>query len=578
MAMEKSFVLKFQRETYDIDYSANAAFYAFAGNRYYYKFTQFIDTDDLKLLEKYIQNDDRNLFPIKLLDEAGNNHWCICKIISLENEECTLEIALFQDIKDLVINVEKQLDMANYILEIYGDYYFQYDNSSEKLFIYAAHKGFKKIATMTIKELEENLTKSADQELQVKISTFLLTLKSGVGFSSLIINTDIVAVDGKERPVLIKMASYETTDKTIQASGYIHIIEEDRSGMVLKLPEVDYLTGVLNKAEITKLAVSRINTQKMPNTTIAIIDVDHFKSVNDNYGHQKGDEVLKKVAQIIEREAGPKNLTGRIGGDEFLVIFADVDNMEKNREYLRGMKNAIHMEYPGVDGTPIITLSIGCASYPKDADNYEDLLTLADYSLYLAKKKGKDRYIIYDVQKHDSLSQIQESKKNANVTGREEMTASNAVCTIYDKLLNSSEYEIHDLLEDVVRYMKFDRAVVYAGEDMKLISIAGDNSPSTEVIADNSVYLKNKEYLEKFSDKGMLIINNIGFFQNRIPEVYEKFEKQNSVSVMQFRLKDKNNNPFVLSIEAVSRIVAWNQENMKYYRLLAKAVSFYELL
>ena len=582
MKMNQSYILKFKRGTYDIAYSANSAFYAFMGDRFYYPFDQIANKDDLKILEEQMENNDMGLFPLRLIDTAGNSHWCVVQIIELTEEDCTVEIQRFEDIKHLFNFYEINLLMITYILEIYGDTYFEYDARNDGIKIITAHKSLQLTQEISREEFERRLLKNADAEMQIKISTFMMTMSSGSGYNSIIVNSGNILEDSeKDSSILVKVASYTLDDGNIKACGYIHEIIDGEKGYAMKLPEIDYLTGVLNKAEITKLAINKINTKKIPNTTIAILDVDHFKAVNDTFGHQKGDEVLKKVAQIIEREAGPNSLTGRIGGDEFLVIFSEIDNMEKNREYLRGMKNAIHMEYPPTGAGPQVSLSIGCASYPKDADNYNDILTLADYALYLAKSKGKDRYIIYDAQKHDSLAEIQETnKKDVTATGysRGDMTASNAVCTVYDRLLNSSNYELQKLLDDICGYMRFDRVVLYAGAEHQIMGIAGDKEPGFEILQENADYLSNEAYLAKFSDRGVLVLNNISFFANRIPEVYEKFEKQKTLSAMQFHMKDKNGTEFILSIEATQKLVAWNQENMKYYRLIANAISLYELM
>lgn len=579
MKTSHTFILSFNKESYYVELSANSAFYAFVGDRFYERFDQFIHKQDLPELEKKVRDDDREPFPMRLIDGSGREIWCMARILGTTDEQCTLEINKFTDIIDLVALFQNNLQKCTYILEMYGDYYFNYDVNADRIGIYAVYKNLQEILNISSKEFEDRLLQDADLELQIRISSFMMTMRSGNGFNALIVKDNLISEHAKSQRILIKGASYETEDNRIYGCGYIHIIVDGEKNFDARLPEIDYLTGVLNKEEITKKAINKINTLKIPNTTIAIVDVDHFKAINDNYGHQKGDEVLKKVAKIIENEAGENSLTGRIGGDEFLVIFSDVNDMEKNREYLRGMKNAIHMEFPSLGQLPNITLSIGCASYPKDADNYTDLVTLADYALYLAKSKGKDRYVIYDDQKHDSLAEIQENGKKEGINlGRRDMSVSKAVCAIYDKLLYSNNYELSKLIEETLDYMNFDRIVVYAGKEMHIVGIAGDMAPGFDILQKNAQYLTNESYLEKFNDQGILIINNISFLENRIREVYEVLVSQRTLSAMQFRYADKKGNEFILSVESTNKITAWNQENLKYYRLIVKAISMYELI
>ncbi|MCR4901311.1 MAG: GGDEF domain-containing protein [Butyrivibrio sp.] len=577
MELNQPYILKFIRETYEIDYSANYAFYAFVGDRRYYKFNQLVHPDDMDKLNYALDNNLKEYFPLRLIDSKNESQWCVCSIVELTDVYCILEVRTFKEVRNVIDYYKRYFTMGLYILEGYGDYYFEYSSETSLVNIFVIHKAIQKYMIISLKELENQLIKNTDSEEQIRINTFLLGLTGGKGFFALVNKNNFIDTKPSGKSILIKGASYDI-DGVIKSCGYIHLIDENEKEISTALPETDYLTGVLNKAEITNIALNRINTRKIPNTTIAIIDVDHFKKVNDTFGHPKGDEVLKTVASIIEKEAGPGSITGRIGGDEFMVIFDGLENMEKSREYLRGMKNRIHLAFPGNNCEPYVTLSIGCATYPKDADNYEDILTLADYSLYLAKSKGKDRYIIYDVLKHDSLKEIQESN-NGNLTNndRYEMTPGNAVCTIYDRVLNSDTYEIQKLLEDILVYFKFNRVIVYAGEDKQIVGAAGNLKPGFDVLQKHSGYLNNPKYIDRFSDKGDLIINNITYFENRIPEAYEMFIGQNTASIMQFRSKDKQGTEFILSIEAVGKIFVWNQENIRYYRLLANAIGMYRL-
>lgn len=104
------------------------------------------------------------------------------------------------------------------------------------------------------------------------------------------------------------------------AVGCIHTGREFGQGVKRK-NEVDSLTGLITKADITQIAIDLINVQKVKGITLAIVDIDYFKKVNDTYGHMCGDKVLLKVAGIMEKEVGERGIVGRIGGDEFLIIF-----------------------------------------------------------------------------------------------------------------------------------------------------------------------------------------------------------------------------------------------------------------
>ena len=203
----------------------------------------------------------------------------------------------------------------------------------------------------------------------------------------------------------IKGASIFNGNKRLGAVGLIHP-QRARSGGEADV-SYDPLTGVMNKDQITRMATDRVDRMHAEGTTIAILDVDYFKHVNDNYGHAFGDQVLRRVAAIMENEVGSLGRVGRIGGDEFFIVFYHVTETEL-RACLRSIKSCVNAAFPEKGPRPgaSISVTIGAAAYPKDADNYEDLFMVADYCLYLGKQKGRNRYIHYTPEKHPSLEEI----------------------------------------------------------------------------------------------------------------------------------------------------------------------------
>ncbi len=132
--------------------------------------------------------------------------------------------------------------------------------------------------------------------------------------------------------------------------------------------------------------------------TVGLVDLDHFKRVNDTRSHAVGDEVLRRVARILEQEAGrvAEGLAVRMGGEEFLVLLPDVGH-DHAVELLEGVRRAV-ASYPWdevTDGIPV-TASIGVASAPCHAADRRALLEVADQNLYRAKRNGRDRLVSVD--------------------------------------------------------------------------------------------------------------------------------------------------------------------------------------
>jgi len=123
---------------------------------------------------------------------------------------------------------------------------------------------------------------------------------------------------------------------------------------------------------------------------LLVIDIDHFKRVNDTYGHQAGDQVIRQVGQWLRGIARPGDLAARIGGEEFGVILAETP-IESAMEIAEGLRRAIKAD--AISGIGRITASIGVAEFGCCAQTGRDLVLFADNALYEAKRKGRDRVV-----------------------------------------------------------------------------------------------------------------------------------------------------------------------------------------
>ena len=131
--------------------------------------------------------------------------------------------------------------------------------------------------------------------------------------------------------------------------GTINILESSDNHVVEELSIISDMkdpgTDLLNKRAITDYVRKLIDSKPDHNVTIAIIDVDDFKTVNDTYGHMFGDEVLYKVADILRDAVGSRGLCGRIGGDEMFIVMEGLNDNEGIRSVLRTVRNNIKWLY-----------------------------------------------------------------------------------------------------------------------------------------------------------------------------------------------------------------------------------------
>ena len=150
---------------------------------------------------------------------------------------------------------------------------------------------------------------------------------------------------------------------------------------------LDGLTGVANRKCLDKRVVELMSKQ-IPFSLI-MLDLDHFKKVNDTFGHQAGDEVLQQFAGILTRTVRPGDLVARYGGEEFTVIcLSDMDNAIKVAERIRSQVEMAPVTT--CEGEIPITCSLGVAER-NHRDTAESLFKRADQNLYLAKQQGRNR-------------------------------------------------------------------------------------------------------------------------------------------------------------------------------------------
>jgi diguanylate cyclase (GGDEF)-like protein len=157
----------------------------------------------------------------------------------------------------------------------------------------------------------------------------------------------------------------------------------------------DALTGLANRRTLTRVGGERLLRARESDDgfALAIVDVDHFKSINDRFGHDVGDLALRHVADALAAAGGTQALTGRHGGEEFVVLLpARGDAATTQAQRLReAVRNA---PFLAPSNALTITVSIGVTDARAEDRSLDDLLRRADQALYTAKRDGRDRVVV----------------------------------------------------------------------------------------------------------------------------------------------------------------------------------------
>ena len=170
----------------------------------------------------------------------------------------------------------------------------------------------------------------------------------------------------------------------------------------------DTLTGVWNRGAILEMLDREVSRSHREGLSVGILiaDLDHFKSVNDTYGHLAGDAVLREVTKRMQTEVRAYDAVGRYGGEEFLILLPGCNGLD-TREKAERMREEIYRNpVATASGDLRVTMSVGgvaTGDWPEDTAN--QLLQMADLALYRAKEEGRNRTVIAGIAEHEEAHQ-----------------------------------------------------------------------------------------------------------------------------------------------------------------------------
>ena len=183
--------------------------------------------------------------------------------------------------------------------------------------------------------------------------------------------------------------SYIYTDKI---TNYENSLKQQNSSLSV-LASTDYLTGVMNRRMFNDISERYFQTAQKNelSLTLLLLDLDHFKKVNDTYGHQAGDQLLKRFVKTLESILNKSDIFARIGGEEFAVLLSQInsDDAYLLAERIRKKIENDFMTYEGQDIR--VTTSIGISENRETDTEFEDIFSRADMALYQAKHKGRNK-------------------------------------------------------------------------------------------------------------------------------------------------------------------------------------------
>lgn len=169
----------------------------------------------------------------------------------------------------------------------------------------------------------------------------------------------------------------------------------------------DHLTGLPNRRLVEETLDFALNRAKRNHEGVGVmfLDLDKFKCINDELGHDIGDEVLRNVGLRLSTCIRKEDCVGRLGGDEFVVIIVDVKSKDDVKRVAEKIISTFYKEFFIKDNSIITSTSIGVAMYPFDGDSVEVLMKHADEALYVVKNLSRNNFLLYDEMSKQTTNQ-----------------------------------------------------------------------------------------------------------------------------------------------------------------------------
>lgn len=526
---------------------ADERFYELYNDMTYYSFDKLIfdeDVDSFKNAISQVKEGNAQYLSVRFLVKDNIYRWKLLKI-TIADMKVNDDIFYDVEISD-TINISEKFQYMDYNINKYRNFmaladvaYFEYDFKTKGFTIYMYFEGRTiTIENCTLEEWKKDILRqeAVDPEYISMFEQMCDCMENGMDLFSFTMNSSILKKGNQKEMRRFKGATiYKGMQKdrvvgiisgTARNKDYYFNSESDNK---------DKATGLMNKSAIIEFAKSRIDSAKRaeekPQLIFMMCDIDDFKEVNDTYGHMFGDEVIAKVATIIKQVIGERGTVGRFGGDEYFAVIENVGDENSLKMLLKTIRTNVFWAYKDIMPKFKLSCSIGTAELFKDAYDYDTLFKLADMALYIAKEKGKNRYIIYDVKKHGKLKEDAEGAigvYNLNIKEGKHVFVDNLL-----KRICRRRFNVQEIISDMKNIYDLEVVNVYIGDGLEL-------KYSTDIaMTGNCAYVEDEEYKKFFKDN-LNVLNNINHLKDKCPDIADKLAQDGVLSMIQvFEKNDK---------------------------------------
>ncbi len=366
--------------------------------------------------------------------------------------------------------------------------------------------------------------------------------------------------------------------------GIVHDIDQLKMDALSMQQQAqkDALTRLLNKASSQQEISSYLSVLRRDSfAALLVMDLDNFKTVNDTLGHFYGDAVLAQVGSTLQGLFRAHDVIGRIGGDEFMILLKDVPSREIVEDRCRLLTEAFQTLLHKLMPTLPVSVSVGAALVPQHGNTYEELYRCADEALYSAKRRGKNRYCIYDPQdKFTKLSHHTAAVTRIESDRRSILTGDSLLQYVFQHLSESRDTEaaVEEILGFIGTHFNVSRVYVFENNDD---NTACSNTfewcnlgihPEKENLQNISYETDLPGWESIYDENGILYCTDI----SQLPPLARAIvEPQGIKSMLHCTIRDKGVFRGYVGFDECTANHLWTQEQVASLKLLAGMLSVF---
>ena len=516
-----------------------------------------------------------NMVMVRLIDSDKNYYWVVIAISynpQAPDDEDIFDLHITDPEDDTKQRLEDSINEYSAFLDMMNGILFSYEVASKHVSVFMRNGGqqLTLFSGSLDKWKEDMLNGKLDKEYEVAFSGLCRDLEMKRTSFSYNIRTSCFSNDNKMEQCTFKaqLTSGHDGEKML---GCITSMREQTGEQAN--PEYVRDTGipVLNKKSITDYA-RRAMTVGDNKVCLVILDLDNFKTVNDTLGHMVGDEVLLRSAEIIKVALGDLGVLGRIGGDEMMIVFPHVESETELRNTLRTIRTNIEWEYKDKWEDVKVTCSMGAAVYPDNGNSYDDIFSLADKMLYIAKSKGKNRYVIFVPEIHGAILNP-DQKTTEDILQKVQGDRNGVMQQLVEQFLVRRVMTFEQMIALVGQCFNLDEIVLVSGERFANSSVNIWNREEYRSSIQDSVYSSPEPgFLDGFDDNNTLVIHAISSLESKSAVLYNKLKESGVESVFFYKFSKTSKYNGYMVFAKVSRRQMWSEEDKVLLALVGKIV------